>query len=107
LISTTLGGQDDQGRNVASCYRLEFDHHGLPLEKNQKAPPKRALRPAPAPRPEFTPASPLVVTSAKLTPHVAVPMPRSMKKVPAPELERDLHDERQRQLAALRDKSTL
>jgi DNA-binding transcriptional MocR family regulator len=105
LISTTLGGQDDQGRNVASCYRLEFDHHGLPLEKNQKAPPKRALRPAPAPRPEFVPT--LAVTSAKLTPHVAVPMPRSMKKVPAPELERDLHEERQRQLAALRDKSTL
>lgn len=44
LISTTLGGQSpDHGVNTSSCYRLEFDHRGAPLDA--KAPPKRALQP--------------------------------------------------------------
>jgi len=51
LISTTIGGQDDRGRNMASVFRVEFDHRGEPLEA--KASPKRALQSA-----QTTPAKP-------------------------------------------------
>lgn len=91
LISTTLGGQDDDGRNTSSCYRLEFDHRGERLIE-VKIPPKRVLAPA-------------VVTrdpAGRLLTHAAVSA--QLKKVPASQdyAPRDLSAEKQRQLAALR-----
>jgi hypothetical protein len=86
LISTTLGGQDHDGRNTASCYRLEFDHRGERLEV--KMPPKRALQPVTSQSQPVTPAH--------------VPSPRGIKKIPTAEPARDLSAEKQRQLAALK-----
>lgn len=102
-ISTTIGGQieNEHGQlvNTASCYRLEFDHRGEPLQS--KAPPKRAFKSveaAAAPR-ASTPQSQTVTTPAY------VPSPR-VKKIATTESARDLSDEKQRQLTALRKKIT-
>lgn len=96
LISTTLGGQDDQGRNSASCYRLEFDHYGNRIEV--KMPPKRALQSAAAPRAAITspsqPVAPPPTARARL------------KKILDAETAPDLSAEKQRQLAELRKKIT-
>lgn len=93
LISTTLGGQDDQGRNTASVYRLEFDHHGNRYD-DVKMPPKRALQTAPAPR-----APTITMQSQPVTP----PIKRIATVDGQP---RDLAAEKQRILAALRSKMT-
>lgn len=96
LLSTTIGGQieDKNGHliNTSSCYRLEFDHQGQPLQ--WKAPPKRALKgvdsPPPAP-PASTPR-----------PQNVTPSPRpAVKRIPTAEPARDLSAEKQRQLAAI------
>jgi DNA-binding transcriptional MocR family regulator len=89
LLSTTLGSQDDQGRNTASVYRLEFDHHGN-QHADVKMPPKRTLQPAPAPPIGITAQSQSVTARARL------------KKILTAEPALDLNAEKQRQLAALR-----
>lgn len=105
LVSTTTGGQIEKDHeqlvNAASCYRLQFDHNGVPLQ--DKAPPKRALRrvevaTARAAAPPITPKSQTTTPAA-----AAVPSPR-MKKVATAEPARDLSEEKQRQLAAIRKK---
>lgn len=95
LMSTTFGGQDHRGLNSASCYRLEFDHHGRPLDTKQ--PPKRALAAARA-RPAAAPSPP--------QPSAAVPMPSRLKKIPAAAEAIDIAAEKARQLAGLK-KQTL
>lgn len=98
VMSTTLGGQDqnDRSLNTTSRYRLEFDHAGRPLVDVVKQPPKRA--PSTAPRRTASPRP----TPAK-QPSMPMPVNLRVKKISSVEITAaDLAVEKQRQLAALK-----
>lgn len=92
LITTTLGGQDEDGKNWPSIYRLDFDHYGNRIDGAQ-LPPKRALAERKRARAIITPQS--------------QPVTPPIKKIATVDGQpRDLAAEKQRQLAALRSKIT-